>query len=99
MASLHVIATIIAKDGQQEALREALLPAVHAFRTEDGCEGYSVFEDRDRPGRIMTHEIWRDAAALDAHMNSPTMQSLKPRLPELLAAPFEVIVLDALLTL
>jgi quinol monooxygenase YgiN len=84
MSDLFVIATLVSKDGKADLLREQLLPAIEKFREEDGCLGYTLLEDRKRPGRFMTYERWRDQAALTAHMSSTTMQDLTPRMPELL---------------
>lgn len=96
MADIHAIATIVAKPGQEDALRDILLPAARVFRGEDGCTGYSVLQDRKQPTRFMTYESWRDTAALDAHMSSPEMRRVGPKLPDLLAEPFDVVVLDTL---
>lgn len=75
---LQVIATLVAKDGAQDRLRQALLPAIARFRAEPGCLAYALLEDHRRPGRFMTYETWADDAALAAHMTSPTMTELGP---------------------
>lgn len=99
MSDLYVIATMTAKPDKADALRTALLPAVEAFCQEDGCFAYTLLEDRRRPGRFVTYERWRDSAALDAHMTSPTMRDLSPLLPELLAEDMTQDFLDAHLIL
>ena len=83
--SLFVVATIVAKPGRADDLRQLLMPAVATFRTEDGCLFYTLYEDLKQPGRFVTHESWRDMAALDAHMASPTMTAAGPQLADLLA--------------
>jgi quinol monooxygenase YgiN len=92
MADLFIIATMTAKPGQADALRELLLPAVDAFRQEDGCLAYTLLEDRNAPGRFVTYETWRDEAALKAHMTSPAT----PKMNDILAEPLTQDFLDAL---
>jgi quinol monooxygenase YgiN len=99
MSDLYVVATMVSREGMADALRDALLPATEAFRQEDGCLSYALLEDRDRPGRFMTFERWRDRAALDAHMTSPAMKALAPRIPELLGEELKQDFLDARLLL
>ena len=96
MADLFIIATMIAKPGKADALRDLLLPATDAFRQEDGCLAYSLLEDRKSPGRFMTYEAWRDEAALKAHMSSPTMTAATPKMKDILAEPLTQDFLDAL---
>ena len=95
--SLFVVATIVAKPDQADAMRALLLPAVEAFRKEDGCISYLLYEDANQAGRFVTYETWRDQAALDAHMVSPTMQAAGPQLPALLAEPPTIMPLKVLL--
>lgn len=83
-AKLQIVATMMAKTGQSDALRAALTPAVDKFRNEPGCEGYILLEDRKREGRFLTYETWADEGALAAHMKSPAMKALAPTMKELL---------------
>lgn len=99
MSDLYIVATMISKAEKADALRAVLLPATQAFRQEDGCLAYTLLEDRKQPGRFMTYERWRDAAALDAHMASPAMEAVKPLLPELLGEAMTQDFLDARLIL
>lgn len=96
MSDLYVTAVIATTPERADALREILLPAIDAFRAEDGCLGYTLLEDRREPGRFFTYERWRDQAALDAHMTSETMQSLGPTLDEYLIQGLDQHFLSAL---
>ena len=49
------------------AARPVMARMVTATRTEDGCIQYAFAEDVLDPGLIHISELWRDAAALDAH--------------------------------
>lgn len=99
MADLHVVATLVSQDGKADELRAILLSAVEQFRQEDGCLAYTLLEDRKQPGRFVTHECWRDEAALAAHMKTPLMAKLAPRLPELLDGEMQQDLFDPLLVL
>lgn len=45
-----------------------------ASRQEPGCLGYTVHRHIDDPRRFFIYEQYRDAAALEAHRNSPHFQ-------------------------
>lgn len=96
---LYVVAVLTAKADRADALRDLLLPAVEAFREEDGCKSYALHEDTQRPGRFVSYEVWRDKAALEQHMDSPTMREAKPKLKDLLDKEMEQYLLDTLLQL
>lgn len=77
---VYVVAILTSKTEKVEGLRELLTPATEAFRQEDGCKAYSLHEDLKRLGRFVTYELWRDEAALAAHMQSATMKAAVPKL-------------------
>ena len=56
-----------------EKLRPHMLTMLAASRAEDGCETYSYGFDAKDDGLIRVFEIWRDAAALDAHTKAAHM--------------------------
>jgi quinol monooxygenase YgiN len=99
MSDLHIIATAVSKDGKEAELRGLLLAATEKFRREPGCLAYTLLEDKNLPGRFMTVERWTGEDALNAHMSSPTMQSMKPLLADLLGGPLTQDFLGALLVL
>ncbi len=71
MSELHVVATIPAKAGSEDVIREALTALAAATREEEGCLSYDLYESAAAPGVFVTVERWRDQADLDAHMASP----------------------------
>ncbi|MCZ2495839.1 antibiotic biosynthesis monooxygenase [Xylophilus sp. Kf1] len=81
---LQIVATMVARPDQADAVRALLVATIDDFRVEPGCSGYILTEDRRRPGRFMTYETWSDEAALAAHMHSPAMTALGPKLTPLL---------------
>jgi quinol monooxygenase YgiN len=84
MTDLYIIATMTSTAEHASRLKSLLLPAVAEFREEDGCLAYTLLEDQKKPGRFVTYERWRDAAALKAHMSSTAMKALEPKLEGLL---------------
>jgi quinol monooxygenase YgiN len=89
MKQLQVIATMLAKAGEEAKVRQLLIPAVVAFRSEPGCSSYVLLEDNRKAGCFITYETWHDDAALAAHMKSPAMAELEPQLVPLLRAPIQ----------
>ena len=92
---LNVIAILKAKAGQEAALRNFLQAALPGFQAEPGCIAYALMADHAHAGRIISYETWTDEAALNVHLNSPTMIAAGPTLQEMLAEPMELIKLTA----
>ena len=71
MSELRVVATIPAKPGSEDVIREALSTLVTATREEDGCVSYDLFESAAAPGTFVTIESWRSQEDFDAHLQTP----------------------------
>jgi quinol monooxygenase YgiN len=93
--ALYVIAELVAKPGSADALRDLLVPFVAKARAEPGCQHYTLLEVQSEPGRFLTYEIWTDRAALDAHMTTPQIKALGPKLGPVLAKPLTQTFLNA----
>ena len=96
--NLVIIAELVSKPERADDLRNLLVPFVEGARKEPGCEHYTLLEDRKRPGRFLTYEIWTDEAALAAHMQTPAIKAAGPKLATILAAPFTQAFLSVLST-
>lgn len=92
---LHVIAELVSKPDTAGQLRDMLVPFAASSAEEPGCLEYTLMEVEDEPGRFLTYERWTDHAALEAHMNTPTIQAIVPKLGDVLARPFTQIFLGA----
>ena len=92
--SLYVIAELVSKPDQADALRNLLVPFAEGARKEPGCKHYALLEDKKQPGRFLTFETWADESALDAHMKTPAIQAAIPKLGPILAKPFTQIMLS-----
>lgn len=72
---LTVIATFVAKPGQEAAVRRELLKLVEPTRREDGCINYDLHQKQGDPATFVFYENWRDRAALDVHAESPHIRA------------------------
>jgi quinol monooxygenase YgiN len=88
--TLTVVATMKAKPGQEENLREALLNLIPTTRAEEGCLNYDLHRSVDDPAAFLFHENWTSKAALDAHLAKPHLQEFLGRADELLAEPPQI---------
>ncbi len=81
-----VVATFEARPGKEAELRAALLGLVAPTRPEAGCLNYDLHVSPEHPGKFMFHENWTSKALLDAHLQSPHLKALLPRVDELCVA-------------
>lgn len=54
--------------GRRDQLVAAAIDIVAATRADDGCLSYGFYADLTDPELVVSVEVWRDQAALDAHM-------------------------------
>ncbi len=80
---LIVSARMIAQNGKEDAARTALQSLLAPTRVEDGCIQYDMHESTDTPGTFFFFEIWESKAHLDAHLNTPHLQSFFGQAPDL----------------
>ena len=71
--SSHVVLNvhIEAAPGTEDELAQRLLALVALTRAEPGCVSYEMFRDPEKPAKFMFQEVFRDQAALDAHLAMP----------------------------
>jgi quinol monooxygenase YgiN len=91
-----VIAEIVSIKEKADELRALLVPFAEKSAKEPGCLVYTLMEVIGEPGRFLTFERWTDKAALDAHMVTPDIKAIVPKLEPVLAKPFTQIFLGAL---
>ncbi len=84
--TIAVIATFQARPGREAELRNALIGLVAPTRKEAGCINYYLHSSPEDPAKFLFYENWTDKAALDAHMQTPHVQKLLPRVNELCVA-------------
>jgi quinol monooxygenase YgiN len=97
MAEVRVIARSVARKGKETQLGEFLRGMLAPTRAESGCKLYELYES-DSKGRFYFYEIWESQAALDQHAASPHFKHLEQTVGELVQEPFEVNILERILT-
>jgi len=73
--------------GRRHELVSSAREVVAASRGEDGCHAYSFCADLTDEDTIVSLEVWRDQAALDAHMTRAHTQTFLARVAELVDGP------------
>lgn len=89
---ITVVATFEARPGKEAELKQALTGLVAPTRKETGCLNYDLHQLPENPARFMFHENWTSKAALDAHLKTPHIQALLPRVGELALAMPEIVI-------
>jgi quinol monooxygenase YgiN len=96
MKTLTVVATFQARPGQEAGLRAALTGLLAPTRKEAGCLNYDLHQSPADPAKFLFHENWTSQAHLDAHLQSPHVQKLLPRVGELCDAAPQITVWERL---
>ncbi len=81
---LSVVATMRAKPGKEQELREVLEALIAPTRAEADCVTYALHQGAQDPAVFVFYENWTSQAALDAHLATPHLQAALPKIPELL---------------
>jgi len=71
MRSLTIVATLKAKKGNEQKLKEVLSKLVPITHQEKGCINYDMHQSVEDPGLFVFHENWESRADWDAHMKAP----------------------------
>ena len=87
---ITVVARVLCRPEKIGEMRQLLADVAQRSRQESGCLGYSVLRGREEPHEVITVEIWKDQAAIDAHMASAHVGELFARVPGLVASAPEI---------
>ncbi|MBA1430036.1 MULTISPECIES: putative quinol monooxygenase [Pseudomonas fluorescens group] len=82
--AFNVIATLIAKPGQQATLETLLRGLLEPTRLEPGCEQYDLHQDLQHPETFYMLERWSDDAALADHDQSAHIQAFRSQAAEVI---------------
>ncbi|WP_330346958.1 putative quinol monooxygenase [Streptomyces sp. NBC_00582] len=96
--SEHVVlvATIIAKPGQEELVEKTFKAAIPAVHAEPGCLLYALHRKAGTTGEFVMIEKWASQEALGAHMKGAAMREIGTALAQALAGPPDALFLEAL---
>ena len=68
---VKIVATLVAKPGQTEALRALIDTMIEPSRAEAGNLRWDVWQVQGEPGRFVLDELYVDAAAVASHRETP----------------------------
>lgn len=88
--TINVVATFVAKKGQEAALKAALTACIAPTRKDPGYLAYDLYESTEQPGKFVLVEAWASKDLLAKHLETPHLTGLKAKAPELLAEPMVV---------
>ena len=71
MATLTVVAKLMARAGSEEELATRLRALVAPTQAEAGCLRYELNHSHEQPGLFVFCESWESRPLWEAHMNSP----------------------------
>ncbi len=72
-----VLAQLEAKEGEEKAVREALVAMVEPTRKEKGCICYNLHQSKSDPTQFMFYEQWACQKCLDVHGKTPHMKAMQ----------------------
>ncbi|MFC7304543.1 putative quinol monooxygenase [Streptomyces monticola] len=94
--SYVVIATMIAKPGQEDLVEKTLREAAAEVHAEPGCARWALHRRTGSAGHFVMVEKWESKEALAAHGKAPALAGIGRVLKDALEGPADVVVYDAL---
>jgi quinol monooxygenase YgiN len=90
MPVITVIATVRAKPGCEEQLKNTLLELIEPTRKEAGCVNYDLHQSIEEKGAFVFHENWRSKDAFDQHLKTPHFEATVAKCRDLIASAPEI---------
>jgi quinol monooxygenase YgiN len=87
---LTIIASMRAKPGKEQELRQAADAVIEPTRREDGCVAYYLHQGIDDPAAFYFYENWASPEALAAHVKTPHFREFAAKLEDLLAGALDI---------
>ena len=91
-----IVATNVAKPGQEELVEKTFKAAIPAVHAEPGCLLYALHRKAGTTGEFVMIEKWASREALDAHMKGAAMREIGAALAQALAGPPDMVFLEAI---
>lgn len=85
MAIVTIVAKVMAKNDQIEAVKAELLKMIAPTRQEEGCIEYRLHQDNSNPAVFLFYENWQSAACLEQHINSQHFREYVAAVGDLIA--------------
>ena len=84
---LTVVASMRARAGKEQELRQLLEGLIQPTKQESGCVTYDLHQGSTDPAVFYFYENWESPDHLDVHMQSSHLQHALGRVDELLDGP------------
>ncbi|MEU1204603.1 putative quinol monooxygenase [Nocardia sp. NPDC005825] len=91
-----VVATMIAKPGQEDLVEKTMREAAAKVHAEPGCLLYALHRRKGAAGHFVMIEKWASKDALRAHGQAEALREVGVALADSLDGPTEVLLFDAL---
>jgi quinol monooxygenase YgiN len=91
---LTVVATITAKPGNEQTVKDLLLSIIEPTRAEDGNVAYTLHQGDEDPAVFVFYEVWESKEKLRAHLGTPALTEGLTALGELCTVPPVIVTLD-----
>lgn len=89
-----LFAELEAKPAFGKELETLLKGLVETTRQEPGCIHYAVHRDQANEARFLVYEVYRDAVACQAHLDSTPIRQALAEFERLLASPPRLVFCD-----
>jgi len=87
---LTVIATMRAKPGKEQQLRDALEALIEPTTKEPGYVNYDLHQGTEDPAVFFFYENWESGEALDTHLQAPHLQHFISIMGDLLDGELQI---------
>ena len=67
-------------------LAAAVADASASVANEPGCRQFDVTRSSEQPNRVLLYEVYHSAAAFDAHLEMPHLQTFRERIEPLVVS-------------
>ncbi len=88
--TVHIVAHVVARDGEEGQVREELEKLIVPTRAEPGCLRYELFVNKENPSDFVFMEEYRSDDAFQAHMDSKHVAAAIASAVPLLAGPPDI---------
>jgi quinol monooxygenase YgiN len=89
-----LLAELNAKDSHAHEVENILCELVEVARTESGTIQYAVHRQKTDPNTFVIYELYRDAAACEAHLTSAPVKEALHRFESMLRNPPHILFCD-----
>jgi len=83
---MYIFSMLVAKQGKEDELRNALLELVPHGRADVGCICYDMHEEVGKPGTFFFYEAWDSRSNWDIHMEQAHVKKFSALAQEITSA-------------